>query len=150
MSRFKFVLAFSLLAVSASPGANAGPYGDDLARCLVESTSSQDRVDLVEWLFAAASFHPAVSDFATVTPEQLNASNKAMAELIVNLLTETCREQTSKALQYEGEQTIPASFEILGQVAGQELFSNPRVSDALSGMEQYIDVEKLSSVLGSN
>ena len=146
----KRMCAMFLLAMAISTSAQAGPYSDDLARCLVQSTTSKDRVDLVEWLFAAASFHPAVSGFATVTQDQLDSSNKAMAELIVNLLTESCREETSLAVQYEGEQTIAASFEILGQVAGQELFSNPSVAEAMSGMEQYVDAEKLQSVLDPN
>ena len=34
------------------------------------------------------------------------------------------------ALQYEGASTLETSFMILGQVAGQELFSSPEVAAA--------------------
>lgn len=48
------------LGVAAPAVSHAGLYTDDLARCLVVSTSTQDRADLVRWIFSAASAHPVV------------------------------------------------------------------------------------------
>lgn len=138
-------LGLTLLAVFlfAAPALHAGPYGDELSKCMVESTTATDRVEMVKWMFAALSAHPDVKPLSTTTPEMLDASNKKMAELIVRLLAETCRDQAKKALQYEGQQTLEAGFQLLGKVAAQELFASPEVEKAMSGLEKHVDVEKL-------
>ncbi len=137
-----------LLVLMSFPASTvyAGPYTDDLSKCLVESTTQDDRVDLVRWMFAAASAHPAVQSFVSVSEEQLEEANKTMAALIERLLTESCKDITTKAMKYEGATTLQASFQVLGQVAGQELFSSPEVSAALSGMEEHFDLEALQAL----
>jgi hypothetical protein len=135
------------LFTAASP-ARAGIYADDMSRCLVEKSSPDDRVALVRWMFAAAASHPAVADIAKVQPEQIDAANRTIAELVMRLMTEACKEPTQKALKYEGPATIGLSFQVLGQVAGNELFSNPSVAAAMAGLAKYTDAEKLK-VLGT-
>jgi hypothetical protein len=127
---------------------HAGPYTDALSKCLVDSTSKRDREDLVRWMFSAASLHPAVAPISVVSDEQLDSVNKVIADLVVRLLTETCRPETEEALLYEGKSTIEASFAVLGQVAGQELFSSVEVSAGLAGLEKHMDKEKLGSLKG--
>jgi hypothetical protein len=51
----KTLLAFVGTASIWTSMAAAGPYSDDLAKCLVKSTTKEDRVSLIRWLFAAAS-----------------------------------------------------------------------------------------------
>jgi hypothetical protein len=136
----------ALVALSTIGPVEAGVYADDMARCLVERTTQDDRLALVRWMFSAAAAHPAVESIARVTPEQLDASNKAVAELFVKLMTETCREQTTKALRYEGPSTMQLSFQVLGQVAGNELFSSPEVAKAMSGLEKYADNSKIQAL----
>jgi hypothetical protein len=138
------VLAVMLfVGVAPSP---AGPYTDELSKCLVASTTAADRVDLVKWMFAAASSHPAVRPMSTVTPAQLDAANRKMGALVMRLLTETCVQQTRDALKYEGAATLQTSFQVLGQVAGRELFTSPEVKEALSGLDQYVDGEKVQAL----
>lgn len=146
MNTVRLALVVLVLASFAAGGAYAGPYTDDLSKCLVESTTPQDRADLVKWMFAAASLHPAVRSLASVSTEQLNDANKKTADLVVRLLADSCRQETQKALKYEGQMTLQASFQVLGQVAGKELFTSPEVATALSGLEDYLDVKKLESL----
>lgn len=134
------VIAASLML---SPALHAGMYTDDLARCLVSSTTADDKVSLVVWMFSAASLHPAVSSIATVTKQQLDVSNKKTAELFVKLISETCKEQAQKAVKYEGQVAIQASFQVLGQVAAAELFSNPQVTASMAELDKYVDKAKL-------
>lgn len=147
MHSLKLLLTVLTVSALAAGNCHAGPYADDLSKCLLESTTKQDRVDLVQWMFAAASAHPAVQPYSSVTEEQLDAANKKMADLMMRLLTETCRETTIKALKYEGLATIESSFNLLGQVAGQELFASPEVAEALTGMEKYFDESKLEALV---
>jgi hypothetical protein len=139
--------ACALLSVLLSvPTALAGPYADDLAKCLVASTTQEDRLTLVKWMFAAASLHPAVKSFTSVTEKQLDEGNKSTAELFMKLLTDSCKSEAERALQYEGPQTFQTSFQVLGQVAGKELFSSPEVAVAMAGLEKYVDKEKLEAL----
>jgi hypothetical protein len=98
-------------------------------------------------MFSAASQHPAVTAAATISAEELDEANKTMAEMVMRLLTESCKDETQKALQYEGQVTIQTSFEVLGQVAGNEMFSSPEVASALSGMEKHLDESRLRALM---
>lgn len=137
------VIAISLFL---SHGVNAGPYGDDLAKCLIESTTKNDRTSLVRWMFASAAAHPAVKSIANVSQKELDNANETTGKLFTKILTKTCREQTSKALAYEGTATITTSFQLLGQVAATELFSSPEVQKAMSGLEKGLDKSELSKL----
>jgi hypothetical protein len=124
----------------------AGVYSDDLSKCLVASTTQEDRLTLVNWMFAAASLHPSVTAASPVSAEALDQVNKKMADLFMRLVTVSCKTQVEKALQYEGEVTFQTSFQVLGQVAGRELFSSPEVSAAMSGVQKHLDLEKLQAL----
>ncbi|MBM7074092.1 hypothetical protein JQC92_18985 [Shewanella sp. 202IG2-18] len=126
---------------------SAGPFTEQLSRCLVTSTSVGDRNDLVRWMFSAAAKHPAVKDLVNVTPEILENSNKKMGELMTRLLTVSCLKETKEALKYEGNATIEASFNALGQVAGKEMFSHPQVAEGMSNLEKYIDTETINKLI---
>ena len=136
------MLAAAVVLVATS-NAHAGPYANELAKCLIDSTSVSDRTALVKWMFSAASLHPAVKSISSVSNEQLDEANKNTANLFIKLLTESCEAETKKALKYEGEVTIQTSFEVLGQVAGRELFSSPEVTKAMSGLDKHLDEDKL-------
>ena len=127
--------------------AYAGSYTNELSKCLVDSTSVRDRTALVKWVFSAASLHSAVKSIASVSEKQLDEANKNTADLFMRLLTETCKQETKNALKYEGEVTIQLSFQVLGQVAGRELFSSPEVSKAMSGLEKHLDADKLKALI---
>lgn len=127
---------------------HAGPYTDELSKCIVASTTTNDRVAIVKWMFSAASLHPAVKSITSVSEEQLEEANKKTAELLMRLLTESCIQQAKKAIKYEGQVAIQSSFQILGQVAGRELFSSPDVAAGMAGFEKHFNGEKLESLLG--
>jgi len=142
-------LAFASFAVLAGTNAGqalAGPYADDMAKCLVRSTTAADRSSFVRWFFTAAASHPAVQSLAAVTPEQRDEANKSTAELFQRLLTESCRKEVQQAVKYEGPQTIGSSFQVFGEVAGRELFTDPAVTQAMGGFEKYFDKQKLAEL----
>lgn len=137
------------LCLSLGFTAQAGVYTDDLARCLVESSSSQDKTTLVKWMFTAMARHPDVREMSAVTSAHQAQNDQAVAALFMRLMTENCRQQSKKAVQYEGSAAIEQGFNVLGQVAGKELFANPDVNKALAGLEQHMDAAKLQQVLQS-
>lgn len=138
---------FSLVLLAAQ-SASAGPYSDEMAKCLVASTSEADKNFLVKWMFAAAALHPAVKSISSVTDAQRNELNVKTAKLFERLLTESCKSQVQTAIKYEGQSTIESAFQVLGQVAARGLFSDPAVNGFIAQLGNHIDPKKMESVLG--
>ena len=124
----------------------AGPFGDDMAKCLVNSTSPEDRTLLVKWIFSVMASHPDLSAMSSVSVKQRDDLTKNAGALFQRLLTETCRSQTQQAIQNEGPQTIQYAFQVLGQVATMGLFSDPHVADNMKGLARYVDEEKIKAL----
>ena len=142
-----------LLMVASASGSNAvlaGPYSDELSKCLVVSTTTADKNALVKWMFATAALHPAVKSIASVTTEERTQSTRSTARLFERLLTETCLTQTQQALKYEGALALQTGFQMLGQVAARELFADPGVAAGLAEFEAHLDRKKLEQALGNN
>ena len=135
-----------LLVATASLQETAGPYTDDLSKCLVESTNKQDRIDLVRWIFAAAAANPAVASLANVTPKAMDEADTATGALFTRLLTESCKEKAKAAITYEDSMALQTSFQLLGQVAAGELFASPEVRQAVSGLQAHVDAKKLEEL----
>ncbi len=142
----KYIAAGVIGLTAFSLTAHAGLYTDDLSRCLVEKTSKEDRASLVRWMFAAAAAHPAVAPIAKVSMEQQDGANKAVGELFTRLLTGSCKEKAKNAITYEGAAAIQMSFQVLGQVAGSELFQSPEVARVMAGLEKHVDKKKLDAL----
>ena len=138
--------AAALIATLMSGAASAGVYTDQLSKCLVDSTTTEDRTRLVKWLFTAASVHPAIRSLSTVTAEDRDAANQVIGNLFVKLLTDSCREPAKAALRFEGAVTLQQSFQMLGQVAGMELFSNPQVAAVMPDLDKHVDPAKLNAL----
>jgi hypothetical protein len=126
------------LFCSATP-ASADIYADDLSRCLVRSTSAEDRIAFTQWMFSAMSTNPNVAGLANVTTEQRASYSRTTALLMQRLLLEDCRAETIAAIRYEGEATIATSFEVVGRVAMTELMNDPAVAAELNGLGDSLD-----------
>jgi hypothetical protein len=133
----------SFLVLTSSFSAHAGPFSDELSRCLVRSTTETDQVVLIRWIFAAMSAHPEVNALSKITAEQNQQLNQEAADLFVDLLAKRCQTETSQAVKYEGEKSIESSFSVLGQVAMQGLMSHKNVVEFLSGLERSMDKETM-------
>lgn len=149
--KFLRITAFATLVLLAgtalNPCVHAGPYTDDLTRCIVSSTTRADREAFVRWMFCVIAKHPAVTPMATV-PEDLRAkANEVTANLLMRLLTESCKEKAAIAISYEGPIALQTSFQVLGQVASNGLFTDPSVAAAMVEFQKYLDEDKLEKSL---
>lgn len=140
------VLGFVLMGFAVN--AYAGPYSDDMAKCLVKNTTQEDKEALIKWIYAAMSAHPSVKSMSNVSTKQGDALNKRAAELMIELLTQRCKVETQQAVKYEGQAAISTSFQILGQVAMQDLMTNPAVTQYISGMANSVDKKALEEAFG--
>lgn len=126
----------------------AGPYSDDLTKCLVRSTGEEEKRALVKWIFAAVALHPEVAGISSVTPEQRTEMTRSTAKIFEKLLADTCRTEVRQAVQYEGPETIGVSFQVLGQVAARELFSHPNVAANMADLGRYVDQKRIAEAMG--
>ena len=138
-----------LLASLATEPALAGPYSDDLTKCLVRSTTNADKNALVKWMFATAALHPEVKAIASVSDAQRDELNRNTARLFEKLLTDVCGPQAKEALKYEGPGTFEASFNVLGHVASRALFSDPAVADGVAGVGKHLNQQKMDDFFRS-
>jgi len=143
--RFGWVVSLFLLA---SP-AVAGPYSDDLAKCLVASTTSEEKTLLVQWMFATMSLHPKVKHLTNVSPAERTRLNRRVAVLFESLLTRSCLGEAREALKNEGVATFEASFNVLGQVAGRELATSPDVAAGFAELNKFVDAQKVQRALAA-
>lgn len=138
---------FALAALTATTPALAGPDADALGRCLVVESTSEDKLDLVKWMFAAMSQHPAVSELAQVSEQDRAVSLEGMANLMTVLLTDRCADLAVTAIRNEGPIAMQTSFATLGQVAAAELFASPEVSGGLAELDSYLDHDAINEAL---
>jgi hypothetical protein len=145
-SRLFAACSIAVLPMVFSIPASAGIYGDELGKCLVKSTTTADKNTLVKWLFSLAALHPDLKSIASISAGERDEINKSMGAMFERLLTVSCKTEAQQALQFEGTSTFESGFQILGQVAGHELFSDPQVSSGMDGMLKYIDQEKIKEL----
>jgi hypothetical protein len=146
-----FVRIFSVAVIATGlmgQNASAGVFADELTKCLVKSSSTDDRVLLVQWMFAALSLHPAVQPMVQIKADQRDAATKKAGGIFSRLLAENCRKESVAALKNEGNSAIGAAFGVLGQVASRDLMSNPNVEKGMGDLGTQLEGDpKLAALL---
>jgi len=141
------LVLLAICTLRATPSLAIGPYTDELSKCLVKSTSENEKTLLVRWMFAVISLHPAVKPIVTITVAQRKQLTQQMATVVEHVLTVSCRTEAEQAVKYEGNGALETSFSVLGQAAARELFANPQVTAGVADLQKSIDGEKLKAAL---
>ena len=131
-----------LLNISNKP-IFAGPFGDEMAKCLVTSTSNRDRTKLLKWMFRVYGEHPEVSYMVDLSDREKKVIDKDIADIFTRLLAKDCVDETKKALDYEGDNVMFTAFQTLGQVAAQGFNVNPSVERSINKFVEFVEYEKL-------
>ncbi len=120
---------------------------ESFSKCVAESTTGRDRKDLAKWLFVAMGAHPEMKAIATVPPAAAEESSRAAGQLFTRLIAESCAKEARAAVQVGGSSAIQSAFNVLGQLAMQELMADRDVAAGMSAIEKYVDSERVRSVL---
>jgi hypothetical protein len=120
---------------------------ETLGSCLADNTSGKDRKELARWLFAAMTAHPEMKSLSSATPQDIDSASRSAGALFTRLMTESCSKEVRSAVQSGGTAAITAGFQVLGQLAMQELTTNPQVGAAMGVIDQYIDRAKVDAAL---
>ncbi|KPF48469.1 hypothetical protein IP87_18055 [beta proteobacterium AAP121] len=137
-------LALSLL-LSLAPPARAQAEVQALSTCIAEGATGKDRKDLARWMFVAMAAHPDMRAISSVPAAATDSASRAAGELFTKLLAETCPAQVKAAMQAGGPMAIQAAFQVLGQLAMQELMSDKDVLASMAILERYIDKQKIDA-----
>ncbi|WP_156927429.1 hypothetical protein [Leisingera methylohalidivorans] len=97
------------------------------------------------WVVLAYSQHPDVADVISTNGNPQDSADRELAELFSELLLERCPEEAKAAIKSDGNLAMEAAFQVLGQVAGQELANNPQVNSAMTGFTRYLDHKRLNT-----
>jgi hypothetical protein len=141
----KTLAAVILGSVITSTSAIAGPATDALSACLADNTTGKDRKDMARWVFVGMASHPEIKNLSNVTDANRDELDRIIAALFTKLVTERCPVQAKLAMEKDGNAAFQAAFGIIGQLAMQELMSNPNVNSSFSKFSRYIDQNKMSS-----
>lgn len=148
--RFSIVVAFGALSLAAAlhpTPANAGIYGDDLAKCLVERTSDADKILLAQWIYTVISVHPSAAALGKISDADREAVAERAGKVFETLLTASCREQAAKTIKYEGTEALGNGFKALGEIAMTTLLGDPAVSAESQNFARYVDQAKITAAL---
>jgi len=143
------LFAAALGAIAPASPAMASPAGEALSLCLADNTTGRDRKDLARWIFLAMSAHPEIRNISNVSQAQRDDINRGMGKIITKLLTERCPAQARSAMEREGSGALQTAFGVVGQLAMQELMSNPEVTASVGEYVKYIDQGRMNSVFNS-
>ena len=145
--RIRTALCAAAVFVAMAPApAAAGVYTDELSKCLVASATSDDKTNMMRWLFASVTLHPEVQSMATLTPVQREELNVKATRIVTRLLTADCRRQMVAALKNEGPSSVEKAFETLGEVAMEGLMAHPAVEAGMEAFARNLDRAQLESV----
>ncbi len=147
----KLITTLGMAMVMAMPltatQAQAGPSTDALSACLARSTTADDHIVLVDWIFAMIARHPSVSGMTSISSAQRAEINRKAGALFTRLLTDSCGAEVKQAYKEDGMIAVQSAFSSLGAAAMQDLMSNPDVQAAGNDIQPYVDQQKLGAVL---
>ena len=139
---YVFTVLTFLLNISNKP-IFAGPFEDEMAKCLVKSTNNRDRNKLIKWIFRVYGDHPEVSYMVEISEREKKIIDKDVADIFTRLLSDDCINETKKAKKYEGDNALITAFQILGKVAANGIMDNPNVTSSINKFSYLVDSEKL-------
>jgi hypothetical protein len=149
LERLKKILLVCI--VTSTLHATENPYGYDLAKCLIDSTSQEARINLAKWVYLGMSKHPELKDYAAgISKKDIAKSNIFIAEYMTDLVLNKCKKEFINAGKYD-KSAIEDSFKVLGQIAMTDLMSNQNVYKHFNqDFLEYFDVEQITKELGEN
>ncbi|WP_047691700.1 hypothetical protein [Vibrio sp. ZOR0018] len=141
----KKVLLITAIALS---GLLVAPVHADTGRfttCLLDSLNGKERKNLAKWIYFSIAAHPELNEFSNISKSDRTSIDKYTGQLVTRLLVEDCAQELVAA-QKADPLAIEKAFEMVGQVAMQELMNSEDVTNAITNYLQYTDQDKLNQL----
>lgn len=139
-----FVILFSLSLVSAF-SMPASSEAQAFGTCLIDSLTGKERKQLAKWVYFAIAAHPEMESFSNVQEGDRKNTDKSIGSLVTRLLVDDCPQELILA-QNTDPLAIQKAFELVGQVAMQELMTSQDVVTAISSYANYLDQGKINAL----
>ncbi len=143
----KLIKFFFIISLSISFNLSAGPFTDDFSRCIISKTTSQEKTDLVKWIYVTISFHPQLAEMSNLSSNDVEMANIRIADYMTNIFAYKCNEELIEAIKFEGEDSVIKTFELLGEIAISEIMRDEGVAMASEFFTQYLDENILAEAL---
>lgn len=131
-----------LLGVFSQPAVQA----TELGTCMVDSLNGKERKNLAKWIFFSMAAHPHIGSYSNISEEDLLENDKYVGQLVTRLLTKDCPDILAK-MSKSDPLVVQKSFELVGQVAMQELMTDEKVVQTISNYAKYTDIEKIDELI---
>ena len=140
------VLLVSLVALS-SPTFAATPT-EAFSVCLVDSLNGKERKVFARLVFFSMAAHPEIESYSKIKKSDLENASKSIGKIFTRLLTVDCPKEL-KTANASDPLAIQKAFELVGQVAMQELMTNGAVAEAMAGFGKHADMQAIQKLLSS-
>lgn len=145
MKNILSVLALFTALIVGAPVLAASP-SSVLGTCLVDHLNGKERKDLAKWIFFSIAAHPEIKPYSNASAKDIEESDRYVGRLLTRLLAEDCPKELRNAGSAD-PQAVAQAFKLVGQVAMQEIMTNPAVKKSLTNYVRYADVEKIKKVI---
>jgi hypothetical protein len=145
MNNLVKVAVLSIGIFSGTSSIAATP-AQELGTCLVDTLNGKERKKLAKWIFFSIGAHPEMKKFTNVSYLDTQESDKYIGKLITKILTVDCPSELNAANKSD-PLAVQKAFELVGQVAMQELMSNQETMEAISNYSVYTDEKKINEIL---
>lgn len=144
--RLALLVAALLFVTTPARPALAGPASDAAQACVNSSTTAADLEDLMIFSFAAASKHPKLQAYTTMTSVQRDAIYVRAGEVVNRIVFVDCREAMIEAMIQDGgpEYRIFINF---SEPMNRASMANPLVAREISLLRNYMDAEKFQALI---
>jgi len=143
-------MKITMLLLSMVLGTSSISYADEstnkFARCLIDALNGKERKNLAKWIFFSIAAHPEIEKFSAITKADIDKSDKFVGKLVTRLLSVDCPTELQQA-NAVNPNAVKKGFELVGQVAMQELMNNKKVMDSITNYAKYADQEAISKLL---
>jgi len=145
--RLRWLVILGAMGFPIASGANASVFTDDLARCLVARTTSEDRTNIVRMMFYAAAANPAFSGVTNISEAQRRDGLRSAAAVYDRLVLVDCRTESVAAMRSDGAASIELAFQTLGQLAGRELMNSAEGLAVLNQLTDFMDLNRYDALM---
>lgn len=134
-------------AQSAPKAASPVRAQDALTRCLIESTSEDEKRILVKWVFSVIAQHPDIASMTRIDATQRTSIDRDAAAVFETLLADQCAAPLRVAMKQSGTDAIGRSFQALGTSAATDMLQNPQVVSSGAGLMKHLDMQRILMAL---
>ncbi len=142
----KFLISFfsiPFFLITNQKAVFSGAFTDELARCMVNSTTPNEKIVFMEWTIRLFSEHPELKDLVQISEKQKITVDKKLGNVFTTLVTLRCKEETKKAIKFEGFEQAVSAFGALGSASTRTIMAHPDVMESSQDYAKYMDLSSL-------